>query len=336
MPSFEDLYQCGPIVPMIRNPKEPWQIVSISDNISKFGLVLDSLPFDLSSYISESDLDIITRKLGAAIMQKRDSITLRYRIHGNIQQFWVEDFCSLTYNEDGDVASAGSLLWITNLPLEWHLQNQGMISWNTLNSKLRHDMLNQLTAILGYLELSADMIEDPMLKDFGNKEQNAAEKIREKLIFTRDYQKIGQTECDWVKLSVLLTEVVTEAGCQHLKVNFNLPDVKIFADKVFKQALVRIFENIPEHASDATNIEVRFTKTNQGGTLSIQDNGPGIPEDQKTRIFDLGYGKGAGFGLFLSEKLLSIYDVSLQETGIFGTCAKFELHIPGEIMRMPN
>ncbi|MFH0967277.1 MAG: ATP-binding protein, partial [Methanobacteriota archaeon] len=107
---------------------------------------------------------------------------------------------------------------------------------------------------------------------------------------------------------------------------------RIFADKVFKQALIRIFENTVTHAPDATKIEVRFTQLSSGGILSLEDNGSGIPVEQKTRIFDLGYGTGDGFGLFLAEKLLSIFGITLIETGVPGSGARFELTIPGEIL----
>ncbi|MFH0968026.1 MAG: hypothetical protein V1862_10125, partial [Methanobacteriota archaeon] len=219
MSSFDIIGKGGPVVAFVRSPLDPWQVLSISENSSQLGINPSSGSFNLTPYIIEEDIDLVSRKLGAGIMQKRSSVIMRYRIQGGSQIQWVEDYCSLTYNLEGTLTGANSLLWITTLSLEWHLLQKGSEVWNTLNSKLRHDMLNQLTAILGYLELSEDMVQDPMLQDFAKKEQNAAEKIREKLIFTREYQKIGLTESDWINFSLLITEASSEAGCRNLAID---------------------------------------------------------------------------------------------------------------------
>jgi two-component sensor histidine kinase len=332
MPSFDHIFKDGPVVVLVRNPENPWEILSFSENVTRLGITPLSPSFDQTSYVNVEDLDANNRKMGAGIMQKRPSVLLRYRVLGGIHVHWVEDYCSLTYNPDGSLASVESILWITTLPLEWHLLCKGSLAWNTLNSKLRHDILNQLTAILGYLELSTDMVDDPMLKDFTAKEQKAAERIREKLIFSREYQKIGLTENEWVNISSLLTEAVGEAGCRNLLVDMKVPDIKIFSDKVLKQAFIRILENTVIHAPEATKMMIRFIRFTTGGILTLEDNGPGIPEEQKNRIFDLGFGAGDGFGLFLAEKLLHIFGITISEKGVFGSGARFELTIPGEIL----
>lgn len=332
MSSFDEIYKSGPVIAITRNPGVIWQIESSSESIWRVGLSHTHLPVDLLSLVPNDDHDIITRKIGAAILQQRPDVILRYRIGTGRQVRWVEDYCSFTYDESGQVQSASSLLWVTTLPLEWHLLSKGVEAWNLLTSKLRHDMLNQLTAILGYLELSADMISDPMLVDFAGKEQNAAERIREKLIFTREFQKIGLTETEWIKLPSLLAEVVRESGCNRIEVTTDIGEVRIFVDKIFKQALIRLFENIPIHAPSASMIHIQFIPAPSGGTLVIQDNGPGIPPDQKIRIFEVGFGTGDGFGLFLTEKILGIFNIQINETGVFGSGARFELTIPGDIL----
>jgi hypothetical protein len=334
MPDFESLYQTGPAVAMVRSPDQPWHILSISPNISRFGITPPDGEFDLTLFIDGSDVDIVSRKLGAAIMQKRPFVTMRYRIQKDDIKHWVEDYCTLTYNADGTAAGIGSLLWLTTLPLEWHILSNASHSWNDLNSKIRHDILNQLTAILGYLELSEDLVSDPMLKDFNKKEQNAAERIREKLIFTREYQKIGLTEAEWVKLPSLIVEAIGEAGCKNLTIDIDIPEIRFFVDKTFKQALIRILENTPEHAPGATAIKIFFTCVNGDGNLVIEDNGPGIEVANKVRIFDISFGSGEGYGLFLAEKLLGVFGMAIRETGTAGNNARFEIIIPKELIQV--
>jgi two-component sensor histidine kinase len=334
MNTIDDLYQKGPVIALLRNHADLWRITSTSENAVKFGIPSHG-EFDLITVIQEEDKDLITRKLGAAVMQKRDEVTMRYRLHHPAGVQWVEDQCCLTYNPDGSVESAGSLLWTSTLPLEWRLLGKGANAWNMVSSKIRHDMLNQLTAILGYLELSQDLITDPMLEDFFGKEQNAAERIREKLIFTREYQKIGQLEFEWTKLASLFTEAIGEAGCSRLPVQNTIqPNIKIFIDKTFKQAVIKILENIPNHATSVTEIQISFQKSETGGIIIIEDDGTGIPSDQKKRIFELGFGSGDGFGLFLAEQELAVFGIKISETGIPGKCTRFELSLPAEILKL--
>jgi signal transduction histidine kinase len=59
-----------------------------------------------------------------------------------------------------------------------------------------------------------------------------------------------------------------------------------------------------------------------------EDNGLGVADEDKEKIFLREYGKHTGFGLFLSREILSITGFSIRATGIHGNGARFELYIP--------
>ena len=67
--------------------------------------------------------------------------------------------------------------------------------------------------------------------------------------------------------------------------------------------------------------------------LVYEDIGPGIPKIGKERIFEKGFGKGNGLGLFLSREILAITGITIQETGIQGHGARFEIAIPSPMFR---
>ena len=332
--SPDDLYKSVPVVAFERNVTDLWKTRNISPNSKQFGIFTESTgeDTDILSSIYTDDQELVTRKLGAAILQQRSGIDLRYRIRTGSFFRWVEEQCSLSYNESGEIISAYSYLWMSSLPVEWALLTKGSEVWNTLNSKIRHDILNQLTAILGYLELSTDIITDPMLIDFSKKEQNAAEKIRNRLIFTREYQKIGLLEFSWISLSDIISEALNEILLGPIRIKIETNQSSLYVDKNFRVALEKILENIPVHATGATDVIIQLRSTDEGGLLSIEDNGCGISEQHKARIFDLGFGNGNGAGLFLSEKLLSVFGITIHENGIPGQGARFELFIPSPIL----
>ena len=56
--------------------------------------------------------------------------------------------------------------------------------------------------------------------------------------------------------------------------------------------------------------------------------GVGIADEDKNKIFQKGFGKNTGLGLFLIREILSFTQITIYETGIVGTGARFEIQIP--------
>ncbi|MFA5214347.1 MAG: ATP-binding protein, partial [Methanoregula sp.] len=67
--------------------------------------------------------------------------------------------------------------------------------------------------------------------------------------------------------------------------------------------------------------------------LLCEDDGAGIPEEEKNHLFERGFGKHTGLGLFLSKEILSITKIGIRETGTSGTGARFELTVPAGAYR---
>jgi signal transduction histidine kinase len=53
-----------------------------------------------------------------------------------------------------------------------------------------------------------------------------------------------------------------------------------------------------------------------------------VSDEDKIRIFQKGFGKHTGLGLFLSREILGITGITIRETGTPGTGACFEMLIP--------
>jgi two-component system CheB/CheR fusion protein len=55
---------------------------------------------------------------------------------------------------------------------------------------------------------------------------------------------------------------------------------------------------------------------------------------EKEKIFERGYGKNTGLGLFLSRDILDITGITIKETGKPGKGARFEMTVPKEMWRI--
>jgi signal transduction histidine kinase len=68
-------------------------------------------------------------------------------------------------------------------------------------------------------------------------------------------------------------------------------------------------------------------------TVFWEDNGTGIPQSEKEKIFKRGYGKNTGFGLFLVREVLGLTGISIKETGTPGQGSRFGIKVPKEAYR---
>lgn len=96
-------------------------------------------------------------------------------------------------------------------------------------------------------------------------------------------------------------------------------------NKVFSN----LFDNAVRHGETVTDIQVSCEKAADTLIITVEDNGEGIPLDEKQKIFEKGFGRNTGFGLFLVREILAITGISIHETGRHGKGARFEITVPG-------
>ncbi len=61
--------------------------------------------------------------------------------------------------------------------------------------------------------------------------------------------------------------------------------------------------------------------------LTIEDDGTGVPEYDKEKIFSRGFGRNTGLGLFLAREILSTTGMTITETGTYQKGARFEIRV---------
>jgi signal transduction histidine kinase len=81
---------------------------------------------------------------------------------------------------------------------------------------------------------------------------------------------------------------------------------------------------------------MNFTARKSGNDLIVTcaDNGVGIAAKDKNHLFQKGFGKHTGLGLFLSKEILSITGMTITENGEPGQGARFEITVPKGMYRI--
>ncbi|MDD1681721.1 MAG: hybrid sensor histidine kinase/response regulator [Methanoregula sp.] len=203
----------------------------------------------------------------------------------------------------------------------------------------RHDLLNQLTAMREYLELSVAN----RTKDTGNAWANiaSATAIVNQTIntveFTGEYQKIGVKSPVWhnAKKLVDISEKYTNPGA--VRIVNTLPEtLEIYADPLVMKVFSNLIDNALRYGKTITTITFRYEQEAGGGKIICEDDGVGIAEGEKEKIFAYEYGLNTGLGLFLAREILTITGITITEAGVAGKGARFEIHFPqNTIRRLP-
>jgi two-component system, sensor histidine kinase and response regulator len=207
---------------------------------------------------------------------------------------------------------------------------------NLMASITRHDVLNQLTTQHEYLELalaSKDRNPETAWSQVVNAKAITDQTINA-IRFTGDYQKIGIKAPVWQDLRALIAGAILATPTGNVRVEINVPEkMQVYADPLMSKIFTNLIENAVKYGQTIT--AVRFSIAEQNGTHVIicQDNGVGIPPENKEKIFSYEYGMGTSMGLFLSREILALTGIAIGEKGEFQKGARFEISCPQATIR---
>jgi len=207
---------------------------------------------------------------------------------------------------------------------------------NLLSSITRHDILNQLMVLKGYLELSHEVIDNPStLIEYIKKEEKAANTIEHQIKFTKDYQELGVAAPEWQSVNANIIKAVAGLLIRDVYVEVDPKNPEVFADRLFEKVFYNLIDNALRYGGDQMKtIRVSSQEIENGLRIVFEDDGVGISEEDKKRLFTRGFGKNTGLGLFLSREILAITGITIAENGTLGKGARFEIIVPKGAWRM--
>jgi PAS domain S-box-containing protein len=205
---------------------------------------------------------------------------------------------------------------------------------NMLSSITRHDILNQIMGLRAFLELSKEDLKGTKHEAFIDKEDQAADAIQRQIEFTRFYQDIGVNTPKWQDAGAVITEAVEQLSLQEIRVQVAVSSVEVFADPLIVKVFFNLMENSLRHGERVTEMSFSSRESEAGLVLTYRDNGVGISADDKKKLFQKGFGKHTGLGLFLSREILAITGITITENGVPGKGVQFEITIPPGAFRL--
>jgi signal transduction histidine kinase len=243
------------------------------------------------------------------------------------------------YRENRVVGARGVLVDITEHIKTENKMKETLRQMETLNEKLgvvgkltRHDTRNKLSVIMNNIYIAKQKVDaNQKPSECFETIESAIEQIKNIFEFSRIYEKLGTEKLSEINVKKTLDEAITlSSSSDGIKFVNECDDLTVMADSLLRQMFYNLIDNSLKHGEKVTQIRVHYKKEADKLKLIYEDNGVGIPDNEKKKIFEEGYGKGTGYGLYLIEKTCEVYGWSIQETGEFGKGAQFTITIPKE------
>jgi len=195
---------------------------------------------------------------------------------------------------------------------------------NLLSQITRHDIVNRISVCLGFIELAKEESADPRMNGHIANIEKTIGDIRRQIGFTRLYQDLGVNAPVWQDVE----EILSQCHSRHGIAAMELGGAEVYADSMLPKVFSNLMDNTLRYGGEQVKVTVRAAEREGALVISWEDTGAGVPADEKEKIFERGYGKNTGLGLFLAREILGITGITIREAGEPGKGARFEITVP--------
>ena len=255
-------------------------------------------------------------------------LEFRIRDYKGIQR-WVHGRASPSYDTKlGKTVWTGTFTDVTDLKRnEVALQSTNR-QLDLLNEVTRHDMRNRLMVLSGYIGLLQSTDTPSDRAELIVKMNACIGALQNQIEFTKAYQNIGRSTPQWQNVHEVLGNAVPHLDLGAMTIVEKGTDVSILADPMLENAVKNIIENAVIHGGGATEMDISADVRDGRLVVSFRDNGKGMTDEERAHLFQRGYGRNNGFGLFLSREVLDITGITICECGVPGQGANFQIIVP--------
>ncbi len=193
---------------------------------------------------------------------------------------------------------------------------------------VNHDLLN----IINYLNLASITVlgktTEPEILEILN-EFPLRFKTMERII--RNFETVLKEEkLEYKKTAEIFKKAVSLfPELKDIQIKYDCPGLLLLADSRLMSVFLNLLDNSLKYGGkNLTKIRLYCKQEENGLKLIFEDNGKGVAKKEKEKIFEQGYGRGTGRGLYLVRKIIQSYGWQIKETGQELKGAQFTIFIP--------
>lgn len=220
--------------------------------------------------------------------------------------------------------------------LEEHKQflEQRQRELEVYTSVLTHDLGNDMQIVKGHIELLNESLNIPTnMESYLSTSLAVSERMASVI---KLFSVVGRgSEYDFLETLQTMANHARQTGeGANVSLMFE-PDIRsadIRPGILLPLVLENLLRNTADYAGEGAVVTIRLGLVEKMLLISYRDNGPGIDEEIRSRIFQKGVttkGEGKGLGLYLSKRIVESYGgtIELLDTK-FGTGAAFIISVP--------
>lgn len=223
-----------------------------------------------------------------------------------------------------------------------------------LIANVSHDLRTPLSIMQGYIEtliIKREIISQNDQEKYLKIVLDSSKQLGNLVAQLFEYSKLESNQVKVQKEAFQMADLVYDIyhNYQILAKNKNI-DLRIknqnnlplvFADlALVERAIQNLIDNALKFTPEGGNVELSLMESKEGVEVRITDNGPGIPENEQTFIFERyhqainnqGKSKGAGLGLAIVKKIMEFHNTKIQvkstpnEGAVFWFCLPIYQH----------
>lgn len=220
-------------------------------------------------------------------------------------------------------------------------QTEKLVAMQTMSAGLAHEVRNPLNAAKLQLELLERRLrregDDPKLLEPTDLAQKEIERLTALLNDFLTFARPSDLHAQDRDVAAIVRHVVelehVPAAAQNKELVVRGPSTTLMARvdaRKIHQIVLNLIRNALEAVSPGGRVEVELVPFEGGFSICVQDDGPGIPDEVKRRIYEPFYStkeSGTGLGMSIVHSLVSLHGGSIHiDTSPRGT--RFDVRIP--------
>jgi signal transduction histidine kinase len=247
--------------------------------------------------------------------------------------------------ESAPGASLGALLTLHDLEsvreLESELElSRRLAAIGRLTSGVGHEVKNPINAIVVHLELLRNKLSGPDARAMRHLEIIESEIQRlDRVVQTLvDFSRPVELQLKEQDLRRIVSGVLMLASAElethNVRVSSHMPErpliTKVDADLI-RQAVLNVVLNGAQAMSQGGELHVTLREEGRMAAIEIADSGAGIPDDIRTKIFDLYFTTrkdGSGIGLAMTYRIIQLHNGSIDVQSEQNIGSTFTLKLP--------
>jgi len=248
-------------------------------------------------------------------------------------------------HDDRNSQELGALVTLHDLEsveeIESELElSRRMAAIGRLTSGVGHEVKNPINAIVVHLELLKNKLGDNSTGaqrhlEIIDAEIHRLDRVVQTLV---DFSRPVELQLREQDLRPVIADVLAlaaeELSTHNVTLISRLPDKPLVANvdaDLLKQAMLNVIQNGAQAMPEGGRLEVILEESRKTALLRIADEGPGIPDDIRAKIFDLYFTTktgGSGIGLAMTYRILQLHHGSVEVQSSEGRGTEFLLRIP--------